>query len=258
MEAIYRVEDGTVETSALAGGPWDAKLQHGAASASLVCWAIEHLPSPVPRRVARLTVDLMRPVPVAPLALETDVLREGKKIQLVAVRLLANGNEVVRATALRIRREERALPSTASCPPLDVCGPEMGRDPDTAGMGQTPFLSGIDIRIARGSFRLPGPAAVWYRAGRPIVDGAAISPLMRAAIAADFCNGTSSVLDFKEWTFINGDLTLSLAREPVGDWILLDAETWAGPDSIGLAAARLADRDGYFGHAVQSVLFEKR
>ena len=51
---------------------------------------------------------------------------------------------------------------------------------------------------------------------------------------------------------------LSLAREPVGEWILLDAETWAGPDSIGIAAARLADRDGYFGRAVQSVLFEKR
>jgi len=258
MEAIYRVDGANVLTSAFAGGPWDPKLQHGAAPASLICWAIEQLPSPVPMRVARLTVDLMRPVPVAPLMLETKVLREGKKIQLVAVRLRANGNEVVHATALRIRREERALPSTAFCPPLDMREPEMGRELDTAGMGQTPFLSGISMRIAQGSFRLPGPAAVWYRAGRPIVDGAAISPLMRAAIAADFCNGTSSVLDFKEWTFINGDLTLSLAREPVGEWILLDAETWAGPDSIGIAAARLGDRNGYFGRAVQSVLFEKR
>ena len=87
---------------------------------------------------------------------------------------------------------------------------------------------------------------------------AAISPLMRAAIAADFCNGTSAVLDFRKWTFINADLTLSLAREPVGEWILLDAETWSGPDSIGQATARLADRDGYFGRAVQSVIFEKR
>ena len=258
MEAIYRVEGAKVETSAFAGGPWDPKLQHGAAPSSLICWAVEQLPSPVPMRVARLTVDLMRPVPVAPLTLETEVLREGKKIQLIAARLLANGNEVARATALRIRREPRELPSSAFCPPIDARGPESGRDPDTAGMGCTPFLSGISMRIAHGSFRLPGPAAVWYRAQRPIVDGAAISPLMRAAIAADFCNGTSSVLDFKEWTFINGDLTLNLAREPVGDWILLDAETWAGPDSIGIAAAQLADRDGYFGRAVQSVLFEKR
>jgi hypothetical protein len=258
MEAIYRVEGASVETSAFAGGPWDAELQHGAAPSSLICWAVERLPSPVPMRVARLTVDLMRPVPVAPLELDVKVLREGKKIQLVAVRLLADGTEVVRATALRIRREERSLPIDAFCPPHDMQQPETLRDPMTGGMRRTPFLSGISMRIARGSFKLPGPAAVWYRAERPMVDGAPLSPLMRAAIAADFCNGTSSVLDFRQWTFINGDLTLSLAREPVGEWILLDAETWAGPDSIGLASARLADRDGYFGRAVQSLLFEKR
>lgn len=258
MEAIYRVDGESVETSAFAGGPWDPKLQHGAAPSSLICWAVERLPSPVPMRVARLTVDLMRPVPVAPLTLAVEVLREGKKIQLAEVRLLSNGTEVVRATALRIRREERALPSTAFTPQHDFQGPGVLRDPMTLGMAHTPFLSGISMRIARGSFHLPGPAAVWYRAEWPIVSGAPISPLMRAAIAADFSNGTSAVLDFRGWTFINGDLTLSLAREPVGDWILLDAETWAGPDSIGLAAARLADRDGYFGRAVQSLLFERR
>src|SRR6201989_3000339 len=107
MEAIYRVDGATVETSAFAGGPWDPRLQHGAAPSSLICWAVERLPSPVPMRVARLTVDLMRPVPVAPLAIETEVLREGKKIQLVAIRLLADGKEVVRATALRIRKHEQ-------------------------------------------------------------------------------------------------------------------------------------------------------
>jgi hypothetical protein len=257
MEAIYRVDGATIETSASAGGPWDPKLQHGAAPSSLICWAVERLPSPVPMRVARLTVDLIRPVPVAPLTIETEVLREGRKIQLVAARLLSDGKEVVRATALRIRREERALPSTAFCPPLDARSPEL-LPPSRVNMNRTPFLTGISMRTARGSFGQPGPAAVWYRAERPIVAGAEISPLMRAAIAADFCNGTSSVLDWGQWTFINADLTLSLAREPVGDWILLDAETWAGPDSIGIAAARLGDRQGYFGRAVQSVLFERR
>jgi hypothetical protein len=70
--------------------------------------------------------------------------------------------------------------------------------------------------------------------------------------------GTSSVFDMNDWTFINADLTVSLGREPVGEWVLLDAETWIGPDSVGIAAARLADRQGYFGRAVQSIIFEKR
>jgi hypothetical protein len=258
MEATYRVEGNLACSSALAGGPWDPKLQHGAAPAALVAWAVERVPAPVPMRVVRLTLDLMRPVPVAPLVIETEVLREGRKIQLVAVRLLAEGKEVVRASALRVRRCDQPLPAIAGTPPADLPGPDAGCSPDVGGIGHTPFLSGIAMRTVRGSPREPGPAAVWYRAGRSVVAGAAISPLMRAAITADFCNGTSSVLDFNEWTFINGDLTLSLAREPVGEWILLDAETWAGPDSIGLASARLADCEGYFGRAVQSLLFERR
>src|SRR5258708_16824648 len=131
MEAIYRVDGADVETSAAAGGPWDPRLQHGAAPSSLICWAIERLPAPVPMGVARLTVERLRPVPVAPMTLETEVLREGRKIQLIAARLLANGNEVVRATALRVRREERALPGSAFCPPTDVREPEMGREPNT-------------------------------------------------------------------------------------------------------------------------------
>ncbi len=258
MEPIYRVEGATAVTSAFAGGPWDPKLQHGAAPSSLICWAVERLPASTPMRVARLTVDLMRPVPVGPLAIETEVQREGRKIQLVGVRLLANGTEVVRASVLRVRRLEQTLPVEAPWPPLDLAVPDDRPDPPDTGLSHTPFLSGLSIRVARGAFRKPGPAAVWFRANRPIVEGASLSPLMRAAIAADFCNGTSAVLDFRQWTFINGDLTVSLAREPVGEWILLDAETWAGPDSTGIAAARLADRDGYFGRAVQSVLFEKR
>ena len=260
MEAIYRVDGANVDTSAFAGGPWDPKLQHGAAPSSLICWAVERLPSAVPMRVARLTVDLMRPVPVAPLTLAVEVLREGKKIQLVSVRLLANGTEVVRATVLRIRREERALPVARLHAAARPARPETCVRPDDRRHGR----DAVPVRHlhAGGVKRLVPPCPARPRSGiaptRPIVEGAPISPLMRAAIAADFCNGTSSVLDFREWTFINGDLTLSLAREPVGEWILLDAETWAGPDSIGLAAARLADRDGYFGRAVQSILFEKR
>jgi Thioesterase-like superfamily len=258
MEAIYRVEGATALTSAFAGGPWDPGLQHGAAPSSLICWAVERLPSPAPMRVARLTVDLMRPVPVAPLTIETEVLREGKKIQLASIRLLADGKEVVRATALRIRKLDAVLPTEEPFPPLDLPPPEDSTDALGGAMSTTPFLSGLEMRSAKGAFNKPGPAAIWYRASRPIVDGTDLSPLMRATIAADFCNGTSAFLPFKHWTFINADLTVSLAREPVGDWILLNAETWAGPDSVGIAAARLADRQGYFGRAVQSVLFEKR
>ena len=47
-----------------------------------------------------------------------------------------------------------------------------------------------------------GPAAIWYRVERPLVDASPVSQVMRAMVAADFSNGTSTPLPFDEWTFI--------------------------------------------------------
>jgi hypothetical protein len=208
-------------------------------------------------RLARVTVDLMRPVPLATLTLETEVLREGRKIQLCAVRLRAGSIIVVAATVLKVKLQAQALPPEAAIVALTLPGPDQARE-EQPSFSSSPFVTGVSMRAALGRFGVPGPGAIWYRADRPLVEGAAISQAMRAVVAADFCNGTSAVLDFRQWTFLNADLTVSMAREPIGEWILLDAESWIGPDGAGLAMARLADQHGYFGRAVQSLVIEKR
>ena len=215
MEAIYSVDGPTAETSAFAGGPWDPKLQHGAAPSSLICWAVENLPSPVPMRVARLTVDLMRPVPVAPLTVATEVLREGRKIQLVSVRLLAGTTEVVRATALRIRIDRQEMPTIANGPAVELPLPELCSAPDFFAT-ETPFLKGLEMRVAKGGFRTPGPAAVWYRATRPIVAGAALSPLMRAVIAADAVDAVFRHHRFDRIAAVAQHVAPGLGRQVVG------------------------------------------
>jgi len=251
MDAIFRVDGNRVTTSANAAGPWDPNMQHGSPPAALVAWAA------VAMRIARVTVDLMRPVPVAPLTIETEILREGRKIQLCAVRLRAAGVIVVAATVLKIKVQENELPPEAEILPVDLPGPAQSRV-EPADFSSSPFVTGMSLRAARGRFGVPGPGAIWYRLDRPIVEGFAVSQVMRAMVAADFCNGTSAVLDFRQWTFLNADLTVNFAREPVGDWILLDAESWIGPDGAGLAMARLADEHGFFGRAIQSLVIEKR
>jgi hypothetical protein len=257
MEAVFRIEGNRVFTSAHAAGPWDPSMQHGGAPSSLIVWVAERIPTPQPMHVARLTVDLMRPVPVAPLTIETEVVREGRKIQLCAVRLLAEGVEVVRATVLKIRTQPAVFPDgTATGMPLDVPGPEAGRT-DEAG-NSSKFIQGLTLRAVRGGFLQLGPGAIWFRADRPIVEGAATSTAMRAALAADCSNGVSAVLDFAKWSFINADLTVTFARQPVGDWILLNSEMTLGPDGAGLAISRLGDVQGYFGRAIQCLVVEPR
>jgi hypothetical protein len=257
MEAIFRVDGNRVEVGPNAAGPWDPRMQHGSAPAGLAVWAAEAIPTPVPMRIARLTIDLMRPVPLQPLTLEREVLREGRKIQLCDIRLLADGLVVAAASVLKVKAQELDLPPDIVDLPVELPPPERSRE-ETALFSSSAFVRGMSVRSARGQFGVKGPGAIWYRVDRPLVEGGGISQAMRAVIAADFCNGTSAALDFREWIFINADLTVSMAREPVGEWVLLDADCWIGPDGAGLAMARLADTCGYFGHAAQSLVVEKR
>jgi acyl-coenzyme A thioesterase PaaI-like protein len=257
MDAIFRVDGDRVHVNPNAAGPWDSGMQHGSAPAALAVWAAEAVPSKTAMRIARVTIDLMRPVPLAPLTLRTEVLREGRKIQLCAVRILAEDVVVAAASVLKVRVEPQALPPEIADPAVGQPGPDASF-PEPADFSASPFVKGMSLRSARGRFGMPGPGAIWYRVDWPMIEGHAVSQAMRAVIAADFCNGTAPALDFRAWTFLNADLTVNVAREPVGEWILLDGESWIGPDGRGLAMARLADQHGTFGRAVQSLVVEKR
>jgi hypothetical protein len=87
----------------LTQGPWSPEHQHGGPVCALLATVVERVPSVVPMRCGRLTVDLMRTVPVAPLCARAEVVREGKRVQLVEAALEHNGVEVARASALRVR-----------------------------------------------------------------------------------------------------------------------------------------------------------
>ena len=258
MDCVFRVEHDYVTVGPFASGPWNPGMQHGGAPASLCVWVAEKVPAPAPMRVARLTLDLLRPVPVAPLHIRWEIVREGKKIQLVAVHLEAKGVEVARASVLRVRAGGAEFAAIERADALDVGLPEDGAERRAPERSATSFGAGATLRVINGEFGAPGPAAIWFKYNRTLVEGQANSPAMLAAAVADFTNGISSELTFNDWTFINADLTVSLARDPEGEWILLNAQTWLGNDGGGIAAARLADRRGYFGRVTQNLVVEKR
>ena len=103
VDAVYELKDGVASATPYAAGPWNPTMQHGGAPASLISHIVEAIPTASPMQVSCLTIDLLRPVPVGPLTVKSDVVREGKKIQLCAVSLFSGDKECVRASALKIR-----------------------------------------------------------------------------------------------------------------------------------------------------------
>lgn len=245
----------------LARGPWTPDAQHGGAPSALLARLAEDAEGGSAMLIVRLTIELLRPVPLAPLLARTRLLRPGRKVQLVESSLWRGETEVARCTALRLRRADVPLP--ADLPRL------ASPSPPTSGSGSLPpwsesityrafHNSAVEHRFVRGSFDEPGPATDWIRLRVAVVAGDATSPLSRVAAAADFGNGISWVLHRGDgYSFINPDLTIYLHRHPAGEWVCLDAVTYPQPTGIGLAESFLYDEEGPIGRAAQSLLIER-
>jgi len=142
-----------------------------------------------------------------------------------------------------------ALPRPEDCPVNDV-----GEGPFAGVVG---FWRAVEMRRAAGSWTEPGAATMWFRLLVPVVAGEEPSPLQRVAVAADFGNGVSAALERGKYLFINPDLTINLHRHPVGDWVALDAVTYAEADGVGMAESALSDQRGRIGRSLQSLLVDR-
>lgn len=260
--ALYVPDGDAFVPTGLTRGPWDPGAQHGGAPAALLMRAVEAVPTPAPMAVARLTVELLRPVPLTPLHVEVEVTRPGRKVQTVAASLRAGEVEVARATALLVRRSELPLPADADLAEPSVPGPERARAaarfPGDAEDLVAYHTTAVELRFVRGGLDVAGPAVGWARLAVAVVEGEAPSPSQRVAAVADFGNGISWVLPMAEWLFINPDLTIHLVREPEGEWVGLTSVTLPGSGGMGLAESALSDRRGRIGRSVQSLLLERR
>jgi hypothetical protein len=260
------VEGGGWLPTAFARGPWTPDALHGGPVAALLARAAElagngEQSGDVDWLPARLSVELLRPVPLAPLAVRADVVRPGRKVQIVdAEAATPDGTTLATARLLRVRRTPEPIEApvtTGDEPPPP--GPDgLPRSVPRIGDHEAFHSHGVEHRFATGMIGEPGAATDWIRLRVPVVPSETPSPLQRVAAAADFGNGISSVADFGELLFINPDLTIHLHRPPAGEWVCLDAVTWMEDRGLALAESRLWDESGPLGRSLQSLLVEAR
>ena len=259
--AYIALESGKFRATELTRGPWNPEHQHAGPPIALVAGAIERAAAALGlRHVARLTANLLRPIPIAELEVAIQTEYAGRNVAHFAAQLRADGKEVARFTAVAQRESVIGVPEglpghPLAAAPLPVEQSAPVRFPFSR--QTTGYQDFIEARIARGTF-FRGPCAVWFRLRHPLVAGEEPSAIQRVAVAADSGNGISSVLDFGRFVFVNSDLTINLLRRPQGEWICIDAQTLVGPDGNGLAEARIFDEQGLAGRSTQSLPIRRR
>lgn len=254
-------ENGACASTDLTRGPWHPDHQHGGPPIALIARSIERAAAALGLpHIARLTANLLRPVPIDELTVQVLTEYAGRNVAHFSARMHAGGKEVVRCTAVAQREAALDLPPNLAGHPL----PQAPRSVEQSPAERFPFSTKtigyqdlIESRIAEGAmFR--GPSAVWFRMRYPLVAGEVPSALQRVAVAADSGNGISAILDFRSYIFVNSDLTINLLRRAEGEWICIDARTLLGPDGGGLAEGRIFDARGLIGRSTQSLAIRRR
>ena len=255
-DALFRVDGDVAIPTELTRGPWSLHAQHGGAASALLAGFLEqHDPGPA-SFVVRLTVELLRPVPLVPLHVSVRPIRPGKKVYWLEGSLHADGVEVARATALRLREESLDLSEAVPGPVIPISPPgEVSRFPRLR-HDEIGFAQAIEASWVGGVPGAVGPTAAWLRLVVPVIAGEEPSPLQRVAAAADFGNGLSAAVSREHYSFINPDLTITLHRAAVGEWIGLDAATYPSPTGIGIAESVLHDVRGRIGRGIQTLLID--
>jgi hypothetical protein len=257
---VFEIDGDLAVPTELARGPWSPHAQHGGAPSALLAGQLETFDLGTATFPARFTLELMRPVPLTPLRIARQTIRAGKKVQLLQGSLFADDVEVVRATLLRLREHEvefAAEPVAGEYVPMPPPGPAeplMGRGSFTIGTG---FWNTVEVSRVGGGWDQPGPADMWLRLVVPIVAGEETSPFQRVAAAGDFGNGVAAAFDRGRYSCINPDLTITLHRLPVGEWVGLDSATYPEPNGYGVAESVLHDERGRIGRGIQTVLIEE-
>lgn len=237
-----------------AASPWDVQAVHGAPAAALLTREIEKTVTDPDFVIGRITVDLFRPVPMAPLSVRAEIVRHGRRVRAINAFLEHEATVVSRATAVAVRQTE--TPPTpepdfprAAFPPPDSVDPLHYPHDD----GLLRFHHFADVR----PFRHDGPAfreAAWVRMPSLFLPDEPITPLVRVAAGADFTSafanaaqGLANPRPRGAIGFINTDLTLHLHRYPESEWIAMGIAGRSHTAGISVGHVALYDQQGPIG-----------
>ncbi len=231
---------------------WAPNTLMGRYLAGLIAWGVERDGSPG-LQPARLTVDMFRPPTMGRTTVETRVVRTGRRIEVIDAEVFVDGSLVCRGSVVQLHRSNE--PEGERWMPAEWQPPRPHTLERMAGRAGAPLP--WDQR-AHGSWgEIGSRRAIWLRDVEPFVTGEIPSPFLRAALAADNANGALNAGPLG-LAFINADVTMTLARLPIGEWIGLDPVSRAESDGVSTGAADLYDEQGRIGQVAMIALADGR
>lgn len=254
----------TFEATENTSSPW-GPMQHGGPVAALLVRAMDRLRPQPDSRIARVTVDLLGPVPLGEVRVTARVVRPGRRIELTQALLEARTpdggwrnyaygsawRQATQPTDDVVNRADRRQEP----PSLSATGMEDHVLPESWRIGG--FVGAVEWCVGHRGAGEGDPTTAWVNLACDLVEGEEPSEVERLVALSDTANGIGARLDPGRFAFLNTEMTVHLHSPPLGPWYGLEAETSIGPDGVGMSAAVIHGASGPIGRVAQSVLVER-
>ncbi|GMQ94194.1 MAG: thioesterase family protein [Acidimicrobiia bacterium] len=238
-------------------GPWDVDSCHAGPPSALMIRAVEAL---VPhQKLTRMTVELIRPIPMTGFLVRAEIRRPGRSVTHTEAEIYDDDRVYARAYSTHIRSVDDLDVGTASTDAPAWSDSVAGAFPVVGVLhDEVSFGSSVECRYDKGSqIAVGGPTTMWMRTMYSILPDENPSPFQKIAPLADCGNGISYNGPLGPTSCVNADLTMSLHREPLGDWFASRSVSHWQRTGIGLADSELFDVEGPVGRATQSLILNR-
>jgi len=240
-------ESGEFEPTQFAGSRWGDDHLNGPAVVGLAAQALESQCGSDDYMPTRLTVDLFRAARCVLTTVSVREVRDGRRVHSAECEVAQEGRLVARATLLQYRRSAAppgrlwTVPMSIPFPSHLEAGVQTAVHSDVADWSRSP---GEHQNESRKRF---------YNSAIDVVAGEPNSQFLRAVMVAE---ATSLVTNIGTHGvgYINGDLTVGLARLPIGEWIGVQADSHWAADGVAVGTATLFDRSGAFGSGMTTAV----
>lgn len=255
---FHRLSQTVFEPTEHVSGAWNEDEQHIAPVLGLLAHVVEAEHAgrrPEARLVlSRASYDILGVIPMDEFEVTTPrVVRPGRTIELVEVALSHGGRVAVTLRAWMLQPGDTAEISGNALPSM----PDRESMPEWSPAELWPGGAILSIDTHR-EFIEAGRSRAWIRPQHPLLEGEAISPRARMLGMTDFANGMATRVAPEQALYPNVDLTASIFREPVGEWLGLDTSVSFGPAGVGLTESVLSDAAGPVGTSSQTLTVRPR
>ena len=247
-------------------GPWDPTTLHGRVISGLAAYEVErfHLQGSDKNtfQLARLTVDMFRPAPMAALTVTNEVVRAGRRIKVIEVKIEATvpkrGHvEIARSSAVLLRRSKNPPGDIWTPSKWKMSAPEENLPYAVEGAPQSKSIWHSVSPEGTTTENLLSSRRLWIRETHNLVSGVEPSQLVKVAQVADFANpgansGTNGL------NYINADVCLYLHRDPVGMWIGTESFYHGSDSGVSVGTIALYDKNGRIGTSTVCALGQDR